>query len=166
MGVKWPFADVRGVTGEISRTVPMYAGLSWNALGDQGIQWDASLVRPEPVYRQVEQKSPPSSASDELALVTGTVLYDAGTMFWITEPLRKIATGAVVALNPGDAQRLTLETGASVVVSSPEGSLPLTVTIDESVNPGTAWIPESLPGAPVGALLNGSVNQRVRIERR
>jgi anaerobic selenocysteine-containing dehydrogenase len=87
-------------------------------------------------------------------------------MFWITEPLRKMAPGPVVALNPADAQRLALEAGAAVTVSSPEGSLPLTVAIDESVNPGTAWIPESLPGAPVGALLNGSANQRVRVELR
>jgi NADH-quinone oxidoreductase subunit G len=165
MGMDWPYADVRGVTGEISRTVPMYAEFSWNALGDQGLQWDASLARPEPVYRQV-QYSTESSTGDELALVAGTVLYDAGTMFWITEPLRKMAPGPVVALNPADAQRLALEAGAAVTVSSPEGSLPLTVAIDESVNPGTAWIPESLPGAPVGALLNGSANQRVRVELR
>ncbi|MBX2999287.1 MAG: NADH-quinone oxidoreductase subunit NuoG [Caldilineaceae bacterium] len=166
MGVDWPFADLRGVTTEISRTVPIYAGITWDALGDQGVQWDAAKVRPEPVYAQVEADRGSSNADYPLALVTGTVLFDGGTMFWITPELRKIAFDAVVALNPSDADQLALSAGTPVSVISPEGALDLTVTISEQIQPGTAWIPESLPGAPVGTLLNGSVNQHVRIERK
>jgi hypothetical protein len=43
--------------------------------------------------------------------------------------------------------------------------LELTVKFDVTVKPGTAWIPESLPGAPVGALLNGSIVANVFIAK-
>jgi NADH-quinone oxidoreductase chain G len=166
MDVDWPFADVRGVTNEISRAVPIYAGITWDALGDQGVQWDAEKVRPQPVYAQANAEKSGGNADYPLALVTGTVLFDGGTMFWITPELRKIAFDAVVALNPADAAQLAVSAGTPVSVVSPEGALDLKVTVSEQVQPGTVWIPESLPGAPVGTLLNGSVHQHVRIEKR
>jgi NADH-quinone oxidoreductase chain G len=166
MDVDWPFADVRGVTNEISRTIPIYAGITWDTLGDQGMQWDAAKVRPQPVYAQVEVQNDGGIADYPLALVTGTVLFDGGTMFWITPELRKIAFDATVTLNPADAEQLALTAGTLVSVVSPEGALDLKVTVSEQVQPGTVWIPESLPGAPVGTLLNGSVHQHVRIEKR
>ena len=80
MGFDWPFADVEGVTYEITQAVPSYAGMSWDALGDQGLQWDASGVREYPSYQEVTQ---PEAAGGTRAftLVTGTVLYDDGNMF-------------------------------------------------------------------------------------
>ncbi len=164
MGSDWPFADLRGVTKEITRTVPMYAGLSWDALGDQGLQWDAAAVRAMPEYQAAEVTDAPIAQDGDLALVTGPVLYDGGTLFWLTEPMRTMAAGPMVAVNPADAARMNLAEGAAVAVRSPEGSLSLAVKFDVRVAPGTAWIPESLPGAPVGTLLNGSSHQRVRIE--
>jgi predicted molibdopterin-dependent oxidoreductase YjgC len=166
MGTDWPFADVRGITKEITRAVPMYAGLTWDALGDQGLQWDAAQVRPRPVYRQVRQKIAARSDDYPLSLVTGTVLFDGGTMFWITEELRRMAAAPVVAISPADAAQMNLADGVPVAVISPEGALDLMVAVNEQVKAGTAWIPQSLPGAPVGTLLNGNVSQRVRIERK
>jgi hypothetical protein len=32
------------------------------------------------------------------------------------------------------------------------------------VQPGTVWIPEGLPGAPVSALLDGNLGERVSVE--
>src|SRR5690606_15028718 len=127
---------------------PMYADLSWDRLGDQGLQWDAAQARPEPSYQPARQNEVAASPEYPLALVSGTVLYDGGTMFWITEELRNMAVGQVVAVNPADAERMALEPGTPVAVTSPEGSLDLTVIVNEGVKPGTAWIPESLPGAP------------------
>jgi anaerobic selenocysteine-containing dehydrogenase len=59
-------------------------------------------------------------------------------------------------LNPADAAGAQVEEGALVTVRSDQGNLKLTAKLDPQVRPGSAWIPEGLPGAPVGALLNGS----------
>ncbi len=48
----WSYTSVRDVTAEITQAVPIYAGLTWEALGDQGLQWDAAQVRPRPDLSQ------------------------------------------------------------------------------------------------------------------
>ncbi len=165
LGAHWHFADAKAVGAEIVKAAPIYRGLTWDALGDQGLQWDAASLRGKPELKEVRQKMAKGSKEYPLTLVTGTVLYDGGTLFSATEKLHAISTGPVVGLSAVDAAKLGLAEGAAVTVSSPEGSLALTVRISQQVQPGSAWIPESLPGAPVGALLNGSVTQRVKVEK-
>jgi len=172
MDAAWPFADARSVTSEIAEIVPGYAGLTWEALGDQGIQWDAESVAAAtaaPTDQVGEEEVAAGTDADgeyPLTLVSGTVLYDGGTLFRLTEQMQGMAHGATVSLNPADAVDIGVEAGAPVRVLSDVGSLELTVAVDEQVQLGSAWIPESLPGAPVGALLNGGYRQRVRLERR
>ncbi len=170
MGTHWPFSDAHSVTAEVTRAVPAYAGLTWEALGDQGRQWDADSapISGPSAGRTLDGISETAFGDAEypLNLVTGTVLYDGGTLFSLTEQMHGMAHGATVTLNPADAAEFGLDAGSAVTVRSEQGNLDLTVVVDAQVQAGCAWIPESLPGAPVGALLNGSYTQRVKIERR
>ena len=170
MGAIWPFSDARSVTAEIARAVPAYAGLTWEALGDQGLQWDAgSAPATESSGGRTSERMPEFAADNAeypLNLVTGTVLYDGGTLFSLTDQMQGVSHGATVTLNPVDAAEFGLDPGSAVTVESEQGQLDVTVGIDVQVQTGTAWIPESLPGAPVGALLNGSYTQRVKVEKR
>ena len=170
MGVAWPFTDVRSVTEEITWAVPAYAGLNWEALGDQGRQWaaEAAPATEDSTGRATAgvPAGAPAEADYPLSLVTGTVLYDGGTLFGLTEQMHGMAHSATVTLNPADAATFGVEAGSPVTVQSDQGQLEVTAAVDAQVQIGTAWIPESLPGAPVGALLNGSYTQRVRVERR
>ena len=168
MGVEWPFSDARSVTAEISKAVPGYDGLTWEALGDQGRQWDADVAPAAAAHGSAEGASTAGPDNDEypLSLVTGTVLYDGGTLFSLTEEMHGMAHGATVTLNPADAAAIGVDAGSPVTVQSEQGDLALIAAVDAQVQTGTAWIPESLPGAPVGALLNGSHTQQVKVERR
>ncbi len=170
MGAAWPFTDVRSVTEEITWAVPAYAGLNWEALGDQGRQWAAEAAPSAAESTGRGTAGVHAGASEEadypLSLVTGTVLYDGGTLFGLTEQMHGMAHGATVTLNPADAATFGVEAGSPVTVQSDQGQLEVTAAVDAQVQQGTAWIPESLPGAPVGALLNGSYTQRVKVERR
>ncbi len=169
MGANWPFSDAHSVTAEIARAVPGYAELTWEALGDQGRQWDAgSAPEVEETAGRASEGTSESSVGDgdyPLSLVTGTVLYDGGTLFSLTDQMHGMAHGPTVTLNPADAAESGLEPGSVVTVRSEQGELDLTLAIDVQVQTGCAWIPESLPGAPVGALINGSFTQRVKVER-
>jgi predicted molibdopterin-dependent oxidoreductase YjgC len=166
--VEWPFSDARSVTAEISKAVPGYDGLTWEALGDQGRQWDADSAPAAAAHGSAEGASTAGPDNDEypLSLVTGTVLYDGGTLFSLTEEMHGMAHGATVTLNPADAAAIGVDAGSPVTVQSEQGDLALIAAVDAQVQTGTAWIPESLPGAPVGALLNGSYTQKVKVERR
>jgi NADH-quinone oxidoreductase chain G len=164
LGSNWPYANERGVTAEIAKAVPMYNGLTWDALGDQGIQWDAASVRPPAESQLAAQPTLTRSEAYPLTLVSGTVLFDGGRLFRSTSHLHTIAHPSVVGLHPADAEKLQIRDGSEVTVRSAHGAITLAAKIDGQVQPGTAWIPESLPGAPVGALLNGRDVEFVTIQ--
>ena len=161
LGFQWPFTDVRGVTAEIARVIPAYHGLTWDALGDQGLQWDAGPLRSKASMQQVSQATVPQEG---YSVVGGTVLYDSGTLFAQTELMRSMAFGASVGIHPADAEKMGVETGSLLKVSSDQGELVLAARIDPTVRQGTVWIPESLPNAPVGVLRGGSVVTKVELK--
>ena len=163
LGVNWPYADERGITNEIAQAIPFYAGLTWSALGDQGIQWDASAVPQQPDYRPVAQPARPGERR-AFALVTGTALYDGGGMFYRTEQMRNMAYNGVALLHPDDAAALAVSDGATLTVRNDRGELALTARLNDTVQPGTVWIPES-GNPPVGDLLDGSSAETVDIAR-
>jgi NADH-quinone oxidoreductase chain G len=156
---QWGHASAQAVTAEIAQAAPIYNGLTWEALGDQGLQWsvaDHSYVQPELSYARAVQPDLPK-ADGGLTLVSGTVLYDGGNLFGLTKQMKNMAFGAEVHLNPADGEKLGAAEGETVTVRSDYGALKLAVKFDATVKPGLAWIPESLPNAPVGALLNGNM---------
>jgi NADH-quinone oxidoreductase subunit G len=156
MGHNWPYADERAITREITEAVPLYRELTWDALGDQGQQYDASSVRPAPAMRKVEQSQLLAISDQKFILVTGTVAYDDGNMFRLTEQMRAMAYGRAAGISPVDAGKLGIQDGTPLVVQNPQGELTLNAKVSEQVQPGTVWIPESLAGAPVASLVNGS----------
>ncbi|BAL98911.1 MULTISPECIES: NADH-quinone oxidoreductase subunit NuoG [Caldilinea] len=164
---QWSHANAQAVTTEITQAAPIYTGLTWEALGDQGLQWSATdhpYARVEMHYASALQPKLPQS-NGSLRLVSGTVLYDGGDLFRLTQHMKNMAFAAEVRLNPVDGETLGVAEGETVTVRNDHGVLELTVKFDVTVKPGTAWIPESLPGAPVGALLNGSIVANVFIAK-
>jgi hypothetical protein len=147
MGTNWPYGDERAITREISETVALYKGLTWEALGDQGQQYDASSVRPAAKLTKLEAAEVSAPTDQELILVSGSVTYDGGTLFRLTPHMSNYAFGNNAGISAADAARLALN-----------------AKIHEQVLPGTLWIPESLHGAPVGNLLNGSAVTKVTVK--
>ncbi len=113
LGVNWPM-PTSGESPTKSRRPSRSTGLTWSALGDQGIQWDASAVPQQPDYRPVAQPARPGER--RLALVTGTALYDGGGMFYRTEQMRNMAYNGVALLHPDDAAALAVSDGATLTV--------------------------------------------------
>jgi NADH-quinone oxidoreductase chain G len=163
MGTNWPYGDERAITREISEAIPLYKGLSWDALGDQGQQDDASTVRPAPQLRKIEQSETPTLPAQGLVLVSGRVTYDGGNLFRLTPQMNNYAFGRNAGINASDAAKLGLEEGTPILVQSERGELTLNVKIHDQVLPGTIWIPESLEDAPVGDLLSDSALTSVKV---
>jgi predicted molibdopterin-dependent oxidoreductase YjgC len=163
---QWSYTAARAVTQEITVANPIYNGMTWERLGDMGQQWlvaDAPYTRPEPSYQSVEAPAVPP-AGGGLRLVSSPALYDGGNLFRLTPQMAEMAFGAHAALNPLDAQRLGLVAEDAVQVRNEHGVISLSVKLEPAVKPGTVWIPASLPGAPVGALLNGGL-EVVQVEK-
>ncbi len=167
MGVNWPFADVQGITEEITKAIPIYGEMEWDALGDQGLQWDASMA---PTATAIEAPSPKEAPSltesptttRAFALIGGTVVYDGGTMFYRTEQMRdRVYYG--VYLNPGDAENLGIEDGHMVQIISDAATITLPAHPNEQVLPGRVWIPESQLGVRMRDLYGNSTTASVDI---
>jgi predicted molibdopterin-dependent oxidoreductase YjgC len=164
--VQWPYSAAKGVTQEITVANPLYNGMTWEGVGDQGQQWsvlDAPYTRP---VGQLQAVTPPDlpAGGEGLRLVASPALYDGGNMFALTKQMQPMSFGPHAALHPDDAARLGLAAEDSVQVANEHGRISLQVKLEPAVKPGTVWIPASLPGAPVGALLNGGL-EVVRVEK-
>ena len=93
-------------------------------------------------------------AGDGLVLVTGTRLFDRGTMAVRCPGIRNQAGDPAVAVHPEDAARLDLADGALCEVRSARGVLRLAVRLWPGLRPGHAYIPRGYDAAPVNALLD------------
>ncbi len=150
----WNYSNLTAVSDEIGRVVPAYAGLRWEALGPGGLQWSAAAAprsarRVEPV--QVEPVS--SAPAGNYWLAAGPLLWDGGTITAHSHPqVLKLIPPPFVALNPADLATSKLSEGGQVRVTSPRGSVRLLLRADPSVQPGTAWLPLGLAGAPAETL--------------
>ncbi len=161
LGAHWPFVDVRSVTAEIAKLLPIYRGMTWDALGDQGLQWDATPVRGKAAMQTVAVDA---LVEEGYSVIGGTVLYDDGDLFARTPLMQNMSFGASVGIHPSDAEKMGIVAGSLLSVRSDQGELILAARLDPSIRPGSVWIPESLPNAPVGALRNGHAVAHVELK--
>ena len=150
----WNYTDAQQVYEEIGKAVPYYAELRWDNLGELGMQWPLPLAPRQP--RRVEPvEVPPAPALPDggLWLVSGPLLWDSSVfMEHAAEEICNLIPTPFVALSPADFKSAGLTEGEPVTVGSEYGSVSLVVKADDSVQPGTAWIPVGLAGAPAETL--------------
>jgi assimilatory nitrate reductase catalytic subunit len=102
-----------------------------------------------------------------LRLVTGRVLYDGGITVAASTSLSALAREPVLLVHPQDRDRIGVEDGAEVKVTSARGSLQLPLRADAAIEAGTAYLPFNLPGSGVGDLVDlGAPVTDLRVESR
>jgi NADH-quinone oxidoreductase subunit G len=154
----WNYPNVGAVLDEIGKAVPAYAGIRLETLGEGGLQWNASaLAGPARRVEPIEVASIAASAAGSYLLVSSPVLWDGNTLMQHSaEQVQKLALTPFVALNPADLAAADFIEGPIVTVTSPRASVVLPLRADASVQPGTAWIPYGLTGAPAETLGAGT----------
>jgi len=133
-----------------------------------GCREGARLAAPRP--RGMTSPQPvtiPSAGApprEGLILLTGSRLFDRGTMARRCLGIRGQAGEPFVALHPDDAARLGVADGMPCQVQSPRGHLRVAARIWSGLCPGQAFIPRGYETAPVQALLDerGPVTVTVR----
>ncbi|HYM91497.1 MAG TPA: molybdopterin-dependent oxidoreductase, partial [bacterium] len=144
LGAVLGYASWHDVFAEIGRVIP-------------GWQEGARLVPPRaPQTAGAGPLAPPAApgAAGALALLTGSRLFDRGTMAVRCPGIRHQAGEPFVALHPDDAGRLGLADGAPCEVRSPRGGLRLAARIWPGLRPGQVFIPRGYDAAPVNSLLD------------
>ncbi len=143
LGIRLDFASWREVFTEIARVVP-------------GWEEGARLAPPRPAGGAGRAAShggvPDSEVDGALRLLTGSRLFNRGTMVLRCPGVRAQAGEPYVAVHPEDAARLGVTDGAPCEVRSRRGTLRLAAHIWAGVRPGQAYVPRGYDTAPANIL--------------
>jgi NADH-quinone oxidoreductase subunit G len=105
------------------------------------------------------------SDGDGLRLFTYPLLVDEGTLSEGADKLKEaLGDEPFIELNPVDAERLHIEDGARVRVTTEQGSAELPARVTADIAPGAAFVPWNQPGFAANALLNGRRHAAATLE--
>jgi len=156
------------VMQEINTLVPIYAGINYSQMGEEGIKWystnggkETTLYR-ERLEREKAHFIPVES--DEamlepdkdfpLLLLTGSILFHSGSLSSKSPELNQLDPGGWVEMSLEDARDYQLTDGQSVVVKSKKGEITLKVRINKKQTKGAVFIPYHFESQPVNTLTN------------
>lgn len=145
------------VMKEINNLVPLYAGISYERIGDKGLQWPcvsaevpgskllyedgfsigkAKLlpVAYEPLGGDGEKKFP-------LLLITVHSLFHSGSFSLKAPGLNEICPEGFAELSGQDAERLKIASGDIVIIKSPKGEISVKSKVTGRTPPGRVLIP-------------------------
>ena len=142
------------VLEEVSNIVPFFKGITWDRLGDNGLQWpvsedgqDTQILHQEEfkrgkglfTFKNFEESNEMNSHSKDYPFIITTNRnlehYNAGTMTRRTGNV-KISTEDVLLINPKDAEEHLINDGEMVCVESPRGKVDIKAFITDEVKPG------------------------------
>lgn len=164
LGYEQPSLDASQIMDEIASVTPIYGGISHErldgeAVGGAGLQWPCPH-KDHPGTRILHKSSfsngvgafstpdyiPSAELPDAeypLLLTTGRVLcqYNACAMTGRTEGIAQIDGSSFIEVNSEDAERMGIEDGDRVRVSSRRGSVESTARVSGKTSPGEVWMP-------------------------
>lgn len=155
----WEYESVNDIQAEIRKLVPGYYNLGQPRKAEPVLDeyWGDGYIR------EVAERYPVASVARDqsrpFSLQIGQVLTHSGKLSTQSPGLIKIApnTGRL-HMHPEDMEKLGVQDGEKVRVTSERGSLQLGVEPDQSVAPGTCFFPEHFNEPPVKDLITVSVD--------
>ena len=177
------YKDESDIWDEIARAAPIFSGISYKRLEDKSIQWPCptpdhpgtatlfterfntpnGLGKLHPVdYAEQSEKA---DHAYPFLLNTGRILYQyhSSTMSRRNKSLNDYANEAYLLMHPEDANRLGLDTGDWVRVSSRRGELSTRLKISEEVLPGELFMPFHYAEASVNRLTRDELDPYSKI---
>jgi NADH-quinone oxidoreductase subunit G len=139
------------VTALIAEAVPLYAGITLDEIGGDGVRWQqrdqaSALDEPELPTDALEQ---PPAPSEGLTLASAPSLW-SGPAVEHSPSLRFLDTGPRVLLSVDDARELGVRNGDEVELSANGDGVRATAVIRTGVPAGSVFLsPPSLPEGPV-----------------
>jgi NADH-quinone oxidoreductase subunit G len=164
LGADLGLTSVGDILDEIARVAPTHADLDARLLAAEGAGVVAEGTSITPA--EVAEVHLPAADSYSLRLASGRTLYDEATLVQRAPTIAKLARPATVRLNPHDFDRLGIDEGTPVKISSARGSITVGATPDAGVPRASAVVPFNAPGGGGGDLISdGAAVTDVRVER-
>lgn len=179
MGKPMPYDSPRSIMEEISKAVPGYEGIDYDALVPGGVHWPRNGNRfgtprlfeegfPEGAGRLAGVGyEPPAEAPANgyrFELLAARVLYKFGSGSRSSKSARlsRMVPDPLLQVNRTDADELGIGSGDRVRVTSPAGEVIARADVSSAVLPGTVMLPMSYLGSPTSALFDVRLDPRTK----
>lgn len=181
--VDFDFDGPEAVFEELRAVCPIYHGMSYDALGEEGLHWpcyepgdegdpylyadefdtENGLGRIEGVSHQPPEETP----DDEYPLILTTARleehYNTGTMSTRSPTLNRQTPENFVDIHPADADRYGIEDGDEVVLKSRRGEITVEAQVTEDITEGVVWTTPHFAAASANRLTNDVLDERAKI---
>ena len=159
MGYPMHYENTQEIFDELTPLTPSYAGMTYERLGYDGLQWPCPTPdHPGTVYMHQEKFSsglgkfhpisyqPPAEKPDEefpYSLTTGRMFahFHTGTMTRVSPHLDIEQQDGYVEINPEDAKNLEVKDGDLLTICSRRGELDVPARLTNDIDPGTLFLP-------------------------
>jgi len=177
------FDDPEDVFEEMATVMPAYHGMSYGALGEEGLHWPCYEPGDEGdpfLYEdgfttasglgQIEgvRHQPPKELPDQeypLILTTARLEehYNTGTMSRRSPTLNRQYPENFVDIHPNDAERYGIEDGDYVKIKSRRGEITVQASVTEDIKEGSIWTTPHFAAASANRLTNDVLDERAKI---
>ena len=168
---------------ELREVCPIYHGMSYDALGEEGVHWPCYEPDDEgDPYLYAEtfdtenglgrivgvRHQPPAEEPDEeypLVLTTARLEehYNTGTMSRRSPTLSRQTPENFVDVHPEDAETYGVEDGEYVRLRSRRGEITLEARVTEDIKEGVVWTTPHFADAAANELTNDVLDERAKI---
>jgi predicted molibdopterin-dependent oxidoreductase YjgC len=173
--------EVEEIFNEITKAWPAVAGINYERLEANGIQWpcpaedhpgtpvlfENGFPRGLASFTPITWRESEELPDDEypFILTTGRVLYQyhTGTMTRRSQVIERADRGPVIEMNPSDIGRLQIKDGERVRVESRRGTITLPVLATDRISKGVTFIPFHYKEAAANLLTNNACDPECKI---
>jgi len=176
LGYSMSYSSAEEIMGEINGLTPSYAGITYERIEEEGLQWPCpSTDHPGTKYLHKDKFSrglglfsaidyrPSEELPDDeypFILTTGRVLYHfhTATMTRRSEGLNERYPESLAEINSKDAEKLGIKEGGFITVSSRRGSLQVKASVVDTPPEGTIFMNFHFSEAAVNLLTNPALD--------
>ncbi|MBN2686819.1 MAG: formate dehydrogenase subunit alpha [Deltaproteobacteria bacterium] len=172
LGLDFSYAGPEEVMEEIADLAPAYGGIRYGRMERAGLQWpcpdeehpgtpflhEGRFTRGKGLFVVPEYTPPMELPDNEFPFYLGTgrmfAHYHTGTMTRRSPFLHREYEKAYAEVNPADAERLGVDEGDAIRITTRRGSIVTSVFISGKVSPGTVFVPFHFTEARANMLTN------------
>jgi formate dehydrogenase major subunit len=182
-GEGFDFDTPEEVFEELREVCPIYHGMTYDRLGEDGVHWpcyepgdegdpflyedsfdtESGLGQIEGVTHQPPKETP----DDEYPLILTTARleehYNTGTMSRRSPRLNNQYPENFVDVHPNDAERYGIEDGEKVTIKSRRGEITVEAHVTEDIKEGVIWTTPHFAAASANRLTNDVLDERAKI---
>ncbi len=181
MGYEMSYEGPEEIFNEITTVAPSYAGMSYERLGLDGLQWPcpntdhpgtqflhaAQFTRGKGLFHAIEYLDPAEMPDDEYPyfLTTGRMFahYHTGTMTRTSAHLDAEQKTGYVEIHPEDAEKLAVQDGEVVNLATRRGEIQIPARISHKVKPGLFFVPFHFAENSANVLTNSAFDPIAKI---